>query len=349
MAEHELAHRAAERDVAQNLGAHTRVNLDALELLGCERLGLRENVLRYRHVADIVQQRRGAHCLHVAVGQAGRFGEHRRVLLDGSNVLGRAARLGLDRERQRFDGGQLHLHRAVRLLLLLAETPDDGVVAAEDQVQRRGEQHEPSEPAACRRQGREGGKRGTNQVARCAPQEVAVPDARHRLPRGQGDRAGDKRGVDEKVQRRNHRSAAYQRRDVRRADPHRQGEWQAGNRDCQRQCGDAEENAMQRIVCLRAQRALGPGADGCDADGQRWSKREQRPEVDHMRERQVGLAAAQRQRDLRRGRGDREPKQDREQDCVIEMQLQRRRHQTACAGGDDGSDVSARRTRQQEK
>ena len=104
MAEHELAHGRAERHVAEDLGADPRVNLDALELLGRERLGLREDVLGHRHVADVVQQRRRAHRLHVAVGEADRFGQRRRVLLDGSDVLGRAARLGFDRERERFDG-----------------------------------------------------------------------------------------------------------------------------------------------------------------------------------------------------------------------------------------------------
>ena len=148
MAQHELADRRAERHVAQNLGADARVNLDALELLRRQRVGLRQDVFGHRHVADVVQQRRGAHRLHVGVGQPGRLGEHRRVLLNRSHVLRRTARLRFDRERERFDRRQLHFHRTPRLVLLLAQARDHGVVAAEHEIQRQREQREPAEPAA---------------------------------------------------------------------------------------------------------------------------------------------------------------------------------------------------------
>src|SRR5262245_533985 len=58
---------AGERNVAQDLGSDARMNLDALELLGGERGRFRQDVLRNRQVADVVQQRRRSHGLHVRV------------------------------------------------------------------------------------------------------------------------------------------------------------------------------------------------------------------------------------------------------------------------------------------
>ena len=147
MAEHELADGRPERHIAEDLGAHTGVNLDALELSGRERVGFREDVLGYGHVANVVQQRRRTHRLHLVVREAESFGERRRVILNRSDVLGRAPRLGFDRERERFDGRELHVHRAARFVLLFPKPRDDGVVTPEDQVERHRENRQPSEPA----------------------------------------------------------------------------------------------------------------------------------------------------------------------------------------------------------
>ena len=73
--EHQLADRRAERHVAQDLGADARMDLDALELLGRQRVRLREDVLGHGHVADVVQQRRRPHALDLGFGQPGGLGE----------------------------------------------------------------------------------------------------------------------------------------------------------------------------------------------------------------------------------------------------------------------------------
>ena len=115
------------------------MNLDPLELLGRQRFRFREDVFGDCHVADVMQQRRGAHGLDFRIGEAGGFGERCRVLLDGSDVLRRAARFRLDRERQRFDRRELDLHRAVRLILLLPEACHDRVITPEHEIQRHGQ------------------------------------------------------------------------------------------------------------------------------------------------------------------------------------------------------------------
>jgi len=76
------------------------------------------------------------HCLHLTIGETDRFGERRGVVLNGPDVLGRAACLGFDRERQSFDGRKLHFHRAARLILLFPKPRNNRVVTPEDQVER---------------------------------------------------------------------------------------------------------------------------------------------------------------------------------------------------------------------
>ena len=140
MAEHELGDRRAERHVAQYLRADAGMGLDALELLRRERVGFRENVFRDGHVADVVQQGRRAHRLHLLVGEADPFGQRHRVLLDRPDVLRGAAGLGFNRQRERLDRRQLDVHRAERFILLLAEPRHHGVITPEDQVQRHRQQ-----------------------------------------------------------------------------------------------------------------------------------------------------------------------------------------------------------------
>ena len=58
-------HRIRERHRRDDLGAHLRMHLHPLELLGGQRTGLRQDVLGHRELADVVQQRRRADALYV--------------------------------------------------------------------------------------------------------------------------------------------------------------------------------------------------------------------------------------------------------------------------------------------
>ena len=231
-------------------------------------------------------------------------------MLNRSDVVGGAAGARFDRQGERFDRGELDVHRASRLVLLLAQPRHDGVVAAEDQVERHRQDGEPAEPAARRGRGGDRRERRAGQVARRAPDEVALPDAHDRLARREGDGAGDERRVDEEVERRHDRRGAHQRREARGVAAHHGGQRQARDPRCQRQAADAEDDAVHRVAAAAgAQRALRPAADRGDADGFRRAEREQRPEVHRVRQRQVGLAASERQIDLRGGGQHGEPEQ----------------------------------------
>ena len=268
-------------------------------------------------------------------------------MLNRSDVVGGAAGARFDRERERFDRGELDVHRASRLVLLLAQPRHDGVVAAEHQVERHRQHGKPAEPAARRGRGGDRRERRAGQVARRAPDEVALPDAHDRLARRERDGAGDECRVDEEVERRHHRRGAHQRREARGVAAHHGGQRQARDPRCQRQAADAEDDAVQRVAAAAgAQRALRPAADRGDADGFRRAEREQRPEVHRVRQRQVGLAASERQVDLRGGGQHGEPEQHREQHGLVEAHLHRRDHERCGAGQHHGRHVDARAERQ---
>ena len=188
------------------------MDLDALEFLRRQRVGLRQDVLGHGHVADVVQQRRGPDALHLFVGQPGGLGQDAGIVLNLPDVFGRAAGARFDRERERLDRRELDVHRPARLVLLLAQPGHDGVIAAEHEVERHRQHGQPAEPAARRRRGGDRGERRAGQVAGRAPHEVALPDAHDRLARREGDRAGDERRVDEEVERRDHRRGAQSAR-----------------------------------------------------------------------------------------------------------------------------------------
>ena len=66
VAQDERRDRIRERHRADDLGADLRVNADLLEFFRRQRARLREDVLRHRELADVVQQRRGLHALDLA-------------------------------------------------------------------------------------------------------------------------------------------------------------------------------------------------------------------------------------------------------------------------------------------
>ena len=178
-------------------------------------------------------------------------------------MLGRAARLGFDRQRERFDRGELHVHRAARLVLLLAQPRDDRVVAAEDQVERHREHARASRTSRARRPPwrRRRAPRRPGSSARSRG-SCAARSRDDRLPRRERDGAGDERRVDEEVERRHDRRGAHQRREARGVAAHHGGR-AAGRRSTTVSVSDAdaEDDAVQRVAAAAgAQRALRPGA-----------------------------------------------------------------------------------------
>src|SRR5207247_7717758 len=68
MAEDQRCDRIGKRHAADDFGADLRMDADLLELFLRQRTWLREDVLGYRQLADIVEQRSGLDALNLVLG-----------------------------------------------------------------------------------------------------------------------------------------------------------------------------------------------------------------------------------------------------------------------------------------
>ena len=109
MTENQRRDRIGKRHRRDDVGADLRVGLDLLELFRRERARLRENVVGYGELADVVEQRGRLHRLHLDLGHPELARDSRGVDLHAANVVLRRAVLGVDRARERFDRRQVKL------------------------------------------------------------------------------------------------------------------------------------------------------------------------------------------------------------------------------------------------
>ena len=88
-------------------------------------------------LADVVQERRRLHALDFVVRHPERPGESRGVHLDPADVALRRLILGVDGERERFDGGQMEVRDLRHVPLLILDAAHVDLVGAVGQVERR--------------------------------------------------------------------------------------------------------------------------------------------------------------------------------------------------------------------
>ena len=79
--------------------------------------------------ADVVQQCRGLHGLKVGLRHAEGAGQRAGIHLDAGHVVVSGLILGVDRERQRFDGGEMQLAYLLRTPAFLRELAREGAVS----------------------------------------------------------------------------------------------------------------------------------------------------------------------------------------------------------------------------
>ena len=137
VAQDERRDRVGERHRADDVGADLRMGADLLELLGRERPGLREDVLRHRELADVVQQRRRLHALDVVVRHAQRSGELGGIELHAADVRLRRLVLRVDRERERFDRREVQVGHLAHVALLVLDAAQIDLVGAIGEIERR--------------------------------------------------------------------------------------------------------------------------------------------------------------------------------------------------------------------
>ena len=128
MAQNQRRHRIGERHAADDLGAHLRVNPNLLKLLLRQRARLREDVLGHGQLADVVQQRGGLDALDLGVRHPERTGQPRRVDLHPLNLPLADFVLGVDGERERFDGGQVQIRHLLHVTLLILDASEEQLV-----------------------------------------------------------------------------------------------------------------------------------------------------------------------------------------------------------------------------
>ena len=178
VAEDERRHRIGKRHPADDLGADLRVDADLLELFLGERPRLRQDVLGHGELADVVQERRGLDTLDVGAGHAERAGQASGVHLDAPDVALRRLILGVDGQRERFDGGQVQVGHLPDVSLLILNAPEIDLVGPVRQVQRRRREQRHRVALTVDDPRRNRRRAGADEVARRAPEEVIAPDAR---------------------------------------------------------------------------------------------------------------------------------------------------------------------------
>ena len=85
---------------------HRRVSLHLLEFLRREIAGFRQDGLRYRHFADIVQDGGELQRFQAGLVQTQAAGQLHRVQSGAHQVIRPMAALGLDRQGQRLEAGK---------------------------------------------------------------------------------------------------------------------------------------------------------------------------------------------------------------------------------------------------
>jgi hypothetical protein len=95
-----------ERDLTNDGGAGSRVYAHLLEFFRCQCSWFREDVFRYRKLADVMQQRGHLHRFYVIRRYSERAGETNRVHLNAPDVIVSRLILGVDGECERLDRGK---------------------------------------------------------------------------------------------------------------------------------------------------------------------------------------------------------------------------------------------------
>ena len=149
--------RVGKRHRRDDLGAHLRMHLHPLELLVGQRTGLRQDVLGHRELADVVQQRRRPHALHVGRRHAHDARQAGGMHLHAADARGRRLVLGVDGQRQRLDGRQVHVRHLAGATPLVLDAVGVDPVGPVRQVERTDQQRR--QPGAVARQQHRGRRR----------------------------------------------------------------------------------------------------------------------------------------------------------------------------------------------
>ncbi len=134
MRPHDGSHRVGKAHALQNFGAHHRVDLHLLELFAGQLSGFRDDVLGHRQLSDVVQHRGRAQRFQLRFVQAQFLAHLHRVDLHALQMIVRGVILGLDGQRESFDGSQVQRRHLLGVLLLVLHPAQIEVIGAVDQI-----------------------------------------------------------------------------------------------------------------------------------------------------------------------------------------------------------------------
>ena len=194
-----------EIDRRKDLRADRRVELHLLELGGRQLAGLVQDVLGYRDLACVVEQRRGLDGLERRlVGDADLAGQAHGGHLQPADVAVRDLVLGVDGGCERLDGREIEpVERRDMSLGVLgpAERRLQGEVEHDEDGRDQQECRQRPEVHLTQRDDEQERHAGAGGIAGPEPEKVLPPDAERGAPRIERDRRCDESAVDQEVTR----------------------------------------------------------------------------------------------------------------------------------------------------
>ena len=148
MAENQRRHSIGKRHVADDLGADLRVGLDLLELLLREPARLRQDVLGNRQLPDVVEKCSRLHPLDLAVAHTHRLRQAGRVGVYAADVVLRCLIiLGVDRDGEGLDGGEVQIGHLLHVAFMFADVGQVGRAGPGGEVEEEDDQWREQVPA----------------------------------------------------------------------------------------------------------------------------------------------------------------------------------------------------------
>ena len=175
------------------------MGLDDLELLRSELARLAQDILRHPELADIVQQGRDLHRLHLLRREAEALREADREFPDPVDMLVSVAVLGVDRHGQRGDHRVVQLVQLGEVFLLLVGLVRVEPIGVIDDVTERRQQQGGVEPPDLIDPVQRHGAGGAGEIAGRGPEEVLPPHLQQVQSLGPGDRGRRAQRVDQVV------------------------------------------------------------------------------------------------------------------------------------------------------
>ena len=175
-----------------NIGADGRVDLHLFEFVGSQPAGLGKNVLRYRQLADVMQQRRRPQSLQFGIADLHDAADLNGVSLHPFQMAGRGGVLGFNRQRQRLNRAHVQSRQFLGMAQSVVHPRKVQLIGSGDQVNKRQYEERKLPPNTVRKRSKTPGHcRAAHGVGQ-GPKAAFPPGRDHPPPFGPGDGDGNR-------------------------------------------------------------------------------------------------------------------------------------------------------------